>query len=265
MPVPSTAGTSFQIRVPTVLRRGADAALTMESRVAGERVHVSGGTFALTGPTGATLSSGSVGHTGGVASFTVPSSALPDTLAFGEGYREVWTLTTTDGTVIATRPAILARYALACPVTQETLEASLPDLSDLMRGSVDHLQTFIDTAWVDAVNRLLAAGVIPEHVVDVNQLDKPIRCAALAEAFRYFSVANPQVERWPQLAEGYRKESEAAWATFARSRMDADQDGNADNQNRASVGGVMRTNGSVGWPYMTEPRTRSRGGGWRGL
>lgn len=266
MPVPSTAGNSFQVRIPSSLTRGADNALRMEASVNGARVAITGGTFSLYGPTGtAIVDAQNVTVSSGVATYTVLAASLPSTLDMGDGYREVWALTYSGGSAVATRPAILVKYPLICPVTQATIEGAFPAVSDLMRGNTTHLQGFIDQAWVDAVNRLLAAGVIPEHIVDVNQIEKPVRAAALANLFRFFSVTQPQVERWPQLVDSFTREAEASWAVYLRSRLDTDQDGVADSSERTNVGGVLRTNGSAAPAYTTSPWVASGHGAWRRL
>jgi len=262
MTVPSEAGHSYSVRTTTVLARSRANPLAIRDEINGAAVSPTSGVFELIGPDGSVVSTGATATAGGVTTYTVPSVDLPTTLAFGEGYREVWTLTYAGPTTyIATRPAVLAKYPLVCPVTQTGLQAVMPNLSDLMRGTTTTLQPFIDTAWIDMVNRMMADGVLPSAIVDVNQVESHLKYASLGNAFNAFAVANPQNETWYRMARDYERKAETAYQTIARSRTDADQDGIADSTDRASVAAVMRLRGAPGWPY----RTAGGGNGWRNL
>lgn len=262
MTVPSELGHSFSVRTTTVLARGMANTLRMVDEISGSAVSPVSGVFALIGPDGSTVSTGSTATAGGVTTYTIPSGDLPSSLPYGEGYREVWTLTYTGGAVhVATRPAVLCKYPLVCPVTQSGLHAVVPNLSDLMRGNTTSLQPFIDTAWIDIVNRMMADGVLPHTLVDVNQLEGHIKYAALANAFRAFAIGNPQNESWYRAAGDYDRRAEVAYNTLARSRVDNDQDGQPDSSDRVSASPVLHLRGGNGWPY----RTIGGGGGWGGL
>ena len=262
MTVPSELGHSYSVRTTTVLARGMANALRMVDEINGSAVSPTSGVFTLIGPDGSTVSTGATATAGGVTTYTIPSGDLPSTLAFGEGYREVWTLTYTGGAVhTATRPAVLAKYPLVCPVTQSGLQAVIPNLSDLMRGNTSTLQPFIDTAWVDMVNRMMADGVLPHTLVDVNQLEAHLKYASLANAFRAFALGNPQNESWYRAAGDYERRAEAAYNNLARSRVDNDQNGIADSNDRESVSPILHLRGGNGWPY----RTVGGGNGWGGL
>lgn len=262
MTVPSESGHSYSVRTTSVLARGMANALRMVDEINGEAVSPVSGVFALIGPDGSTVSTGATATAGGVTTYTIPSGDLPATLAFGEGYREVWTLTYTGAVVkVATRPAVLAKYPLMCNVTQSTLNGLIPNLSDLMRGDVDDLQCFIDNAWVDMVNRMMADGLLPSTIVDVNQLEAHLKYASLANAFRAFSITNPQNASWLANAKDYEGKAERAYNSLARTRLDVDQDGVADSTDRTSVSPVVGLRGGDGWPY----RLVGGGGGWGGL
>ena len=262
MTVPSESGHSYSVRTTTVLARGRAATLRMVDEINGAAVSPTSGTFTLYGPDGATVSTSATTTAGGVTTATVPAVDLPATLAFGEGYREVWTLTYTGPNVFeATRPAVLAKYPLVCPVTESGLKTVIPNLTDLMRGTTRTLQPFIDTAWIDMVNRMMADGVLPSTLVDVNNLEAHLKYASLANAFNAFALGNPQNESWYRAARDYERKAEIAYTALARSRVDNDQDGTADSTDRLPASPLIRLRGGPGWRY----RTIGGGGGWGGL
>lgn len=258
MPIPTEVGAAFRVRLPVVLVRAAANTSTLQPDLGGDGVVASTATYTLYSPTGASLATPtpSISGTTGLVSVTISAGDLPTTLAFGERYREVWSLTIGGKTQLVTRSAVLARYPLHCPVTQRDLDAEYPDLASMLRATSDDLQAFIDSAWEEAVRRLLAGGKWPEQIVDAESLIDPVKHLALAKVWRFYSVQGGQGGRAAELATEHAREAEV---TFARVsfRVDADQDGVADGDDRAAGLTVLTRSPAPSYNYR---RSYSRGG-----
>lgn len=245
MPIPSEAGFTFRVRAPSVLERERAFPSRMEARLAGALVAPTSGTYTLLSPTGATVSTGAVSVSGSVATYTVPSGDLPSTLAFGGGYVEEWDLDISGRTYTARRPAYLARRALWCPITQADLEGLYPYLATTQSEDAANLQSYIDEAWADGLQRLLTDGMWPETIVDVDALREPVRELALGYTFRALSLGSRE-GRWADLKREHLDSADRAWARFT-TRTDNAQTGTASSQDRTGPPTVRR-NGAP--PYL---------------
>lgn len=246
MPIPGDVGMTFRVRAPAVPERGRAFATSMEARLGGSLVAPASGTYTLLSPTGAVVSTGAVTVTGSVATYTVPSGDLPSTLAFGGGYVEEWDLVFSGSTRTARRPTYLSRRALWCPITQADIEALYPFLSSTQSEDAPSLQSYIDEAWADSLQRLLQTGTWPESIVDVDALRIPVRELSLHYIFRALTLGSNQT-RWAELSREHSQAAEAAWAKVTV-RRDVDQDGAADSTTRVGAIGQLRRNGAP--PYI---------------
>jgi hypothetical protein len=244
-----------------VLERGRSATVRIEDRLGASKVAPVSGTVTLYGPDGATIATPTVSIVSSVATATISSGDLGATLGYGEGYRLVWTLTYSGGsTQIATQPAILARWALQCPVTQADLEALYPGLPSSLRTADGTAQSFIDEAWAACIRKLLADGRWPDAIIDVDQLHEPVRHAALAMMFRFQAAAG--VTGAGDLADKHERMATTAWAGV-RVREDGDQDGVADTQNRRGLTFAISRGGATVYRYARGVQWhRNGGGGW---
>lgn len=256
MPIPGVDGVSHRVRLPAVLTRGRASVSRMETRLGADLVAPTSGTYTLYSSTGSTVYTGTVTIASSIATITVPALSLPSTLALGDGYREVWALTYSGGSVYdATRPAILARYAVHCPVTQADLHNEYPDIASQINATPTTLQGFIDAAWEDVVRRLLSEGKWPEQIVDVETLVEPVRELAFAKFFRFYSVSSPGTERYSALSDLHANTYRTSWASV-RYRPDIDGDGNADGTQRIGAQGIIRMNAPSFYDYRTTGRGR---------
>lgn len=227
----------------------------MEDRLGADLVAPTSGTYTLIDSSGGTVYSGAVTITGSIATVTIPSTSLPVTLSLGDGYRELWSLTYSGATYDATRPAILARYAVHCPVTQADLQNEYPDLASTINASTTTLQGFIDAAWEDVVRRLLSEGKWPEQIVDVETLVQPVRELALSKFFRYCGVGNQNAPHFDTLSERHAQAYKSAFGSV-KYRIDSDGNGAADNSTRVSAATVIRMNAPDPYAYRTTARGR---------
>ena len=173
--------------------------------------------------------------------------ALAATVAYGDGYREEWSLVIDGVTTVGAREAYVARRALHCPVTQADLESRHPRLATLMGTAASDLQSFVDEAWSACLQKLTSAGRWPESIVEPTSLRGYVQAHALYLIFRSMLTSTQAgVDRYAALAEGYRIEAASLWADV-RFRADTDQDGTADNADRRGAAQVVRR-AVAGWP-----------------
>ena len=245
MPIPSDIGHTFRVRAPSVYERGVAQTVSMECRLAGSLVAPASGTMTLRSPTGSTVWTGAVTITSGIARAAV--DALAATVAYGDGYREEWSLVIDNVTTVGAREAYVARRALHCPVTQADLESRHPRLATLMGTAASDLQSFVDEAWSACLQKLTSAGRWPESIVEPTSLRGYVQAHALYLIFRSMLTSTQAgVDRYAALAEGYRIEAASLWADV-RFRADTDQDGTADNADRRGAAQVVRR-AVAGWP-----------------
>jgi hypothetical protein len=257
MPIPSDVGLTFRLRAPEVYERGVAHTTRLEARIGGSLVAPSSGTFTLYDPGGSVVYTGSVTISSSVATITVPALSLPDTLSFGDSYREEWVLVESGRTVTGRREAYVARKALHCPVTQADLEAVHPRLATTMGNAASSLQGFIDEAWADTLVAMVSTGQWPEAIVEPTQLRVFVRELSLYYVFRsLLTGSGVGADRYQALSDEHKGRADTAWAGV-RYRQDFDQDGVADDEERKSPGGgIVSRSGAPNWYYGAHNRRR---------
>ena len=247
MTIPTDIGATFRVRCPEVYERGRAHATKIEARLGASLVAPSSGSFQLLSPTGAVVASPAVTITGSIATATVAAVDLPDTLSFGPGYIEEWTLTIGGVVQIARKDAWLARRALFCPVTQADLEQLHPALGASVRSGTGSLQAQIDSVWTDTLGKLYATGQWPARILEPSTLSAYVRNRALAAVFRSFMVgsATPGNNN-NELATYYDNEADRAWGSI-QYLADDDQDGKADSDERQGPGGPIARSSPPDW------------------
>lgn len=259
MPLPGESGFAPRIRTTVVLERGRAGQLRQEYRSGADMVPPASGTVSLiASPSGAVVfTKNVVAADDDAAVADYDAEDLPASLAFGSGYRIVWDVTPTgqDHPVQTAVPAMLARYALHCPVTQADLEGEYPDLAAQLNTTSGNLVSFIDGAWAEVLQRLLAAGQWPDAIVDVDQLAEPVKNFALSKFLRFASVTlnREDLRRW---AEDHERLAVAAWGRVAV-RRDTNQDGTADSEDRSPPTQPLVRSAPRGQSYARPYRGRS--------
>ncbi len=120
------------------------------------------GTYELVDSTGTVKASGSISVDG---TTVISSTVATGSLEPGDAYRERWRVTMDDGVEASTeREAIVCRFLLSCPIGPADITRMSPqldpDFDKNISGTLD-LDEFIDEAWVQIQNRLIAAGRRP--------------------------------------------------------------------------------------------------------
>lgn len=259
MTIPTERGAGFRTRLPAVLVRGADSPTRLQAYLNNAAQTVSSATYTLRGETGEPLVDAAVVSgepwASGVVVHTVPASALPATLPYGQRYREEWRVVISGTTHTVTRGAAVVRTPLTCPVTPLDLLAENPSLQARLRNSTTTLQGYIDQAWEDVVVRLLRVNTFPEAIVDVETMIEPLRELAMSKYWRWAaSEGGEQGSMAMQLARDAQAAYERSFASVSY-RVDADQDGVIDSETRHSA---VRLTRNMGPPYRYPSPTGRR-------
>jgi hypothetical protein len=228
---------------PDLLVRGRAQTVEMRVEYAGAVVSVtaSGSTFSLLKPDGtAIVDAEAVTVTAGVPSFALTTVHLPSTLTpLGEGYQEVWTLVTPTGTRIVDREAALCLRPLVPVVSQATLLEDYPNLMTFVGATaITHLQTFITSAWIEIVNRLVGEGHLAYLIKSGSAFRRPHKELSYAKLFGWLALHQAARGNWLELATKHQAAYEAAWKAMSF-RTDDDHDGRVDDNSTRRGGGVV--------------------------
>lgn len=168
--------------------------------------------------------------TDSVATYTVPA-ALTSGRARGMGWRVLWSLTLADGSVVTPRnDAALVRTLLYPVVTDADLIARAPALNPAVNHRIsknENYQPFLDEAWLEIQQRLIATGNRPNLVTTPHALRSVHLYLTLSLIFD--DLAARMDGHYGERAAHYRALYREAWASLNLSK-DVDDDGVADEQ-----------------------------------
>lgn len=195
----------------------------------GELVEPSAATYTLYSPTGQELASPTAAIVSGVATVTVPSTAVD---SLDEGYRELWTLTIDGEDHTKYRDAAVCRSPLQCPISQLDLEALYPTLTQNLGTMATSFQTFIDQAWAKILRKMRSSGDMPYIVVQASSLYDSAQHLALHLAHRWW-YGQSGGEHFLAQADYHWSQYEQEWGAVSF-EVDRDQDGVSDDRDRVS-------------------------------
>lgn len=177
----------------------------------------------------------------GTVSVNIPALDLPSTLAFGEQYQERWILTLGGIPRTVRRIAILARFELHPPVSEEELVAG--EYPDLVEGLGDYgttLQPFMDTAWAECLRWLWRQGTPSDLLVDASEVYDWYRHTVLLRVFKLQAKMQPG-DRIEGLWR-YHEEKATAARQGAAHTVDRDRSGLPDSYAREPAAQVVHVN-----------------------
>lgn len=219
-------------RSPDVIQRGVaqTLSLTLYSDVS---FTLSSGTFSLYDANNtARISAAAVTVSSPTASYALGSTALND-YAFGEGWREEWTLTLGSGEVHTfRRPAILAfrqLYPTVQPSDLSDLHCDLPQLATYtVDGETTTWEVFawrkLDVTWSALIRWLWQGGKLPNRLSGLSLHD--LHLYATLEAI-YRDLRAQQGDRFDRTMIDYMGKATALRAS-ASLEYDSDDDGAPD-------------------------------------
>lgn len=203
---------------PDPIQRDSSATLSIEvgDVTTGERptITTAGSSFALYDRNGVALITGGAVTTPskGIAAYAMSAASVPDTLALGEGYREVWTLVI-DGTAYTVeRDAALCRLVPTLSLVAEDLYTIDPSLD----GAWPQRQA--DTHWRPQLDE--AARVIHQRLWEMRRRPwlvwskgSPRQCALHYALALCYGTAETRLgdSRWGQERARHMEAYEREW------------------------------------------------------
>lgn len=125
------------------------------------------GVFTLYDQSKAVIVSGATSVVDGVHQYTVPGSAIPDTVSLSGFWQEEWVFTFQDGHVETfRRDAYLCLRLLHPVVTEPMLVRRVADLQTLRPPTLSDYSTYIAEAWGIIQRRLLQDGKRPYMIMN---------------------------------------------------------------------------------------------------
>ncbi len=187
---------------------------------------------------------------GGVVSVEVPAADSTD-WNIGELYQTRWFLQVdgeTDARVFR-RPAVVARFVLAPPISDRDLEdGNYPDLTDQLAGfglTGDNgeatLQPYIEEAWNVVLRKLFKVNRWPDLIFSVEDLVEPVREEAWSRIFRFLFQKAGAGSKFETLWTEHRQNAKSEWSSLS-ARFDEDGDGLPDSEERDAMAGAVHLN-----------------------
>lgn len=187
----------------------------------------------------------------GQAACAVLAADLPETLPYGDGYREEWTLVI-DGTAYTVhRDACLCRMVPMPAVSAQDLYNRHTELQDQNSWPAGQSgvgwKPQIDEAFIEIQQRLWDAGKRPWLRWSQGSIRMAHMYLTLSICFRLSATNAGADSRWWELAEDYQRKFDAEWAKL---RFDTiDEESGLKNPLQESAAGNIQ--GSAGPRYTT--------------
>lgn len=231
---------TFRTAYPDRLQRGRGVVVSMPVYRSGALVAPTqaGSLFSFLDPSGtAIVDEAAVTVTASIATYALTSTHLADTLAFGEGYQEVWKLILPDGTTrTVDREAAVSLRPLVPVVTDADIQGEYPEIYTLLGETQSSLQGWLDSAWKRILGRLIAEGHNPDNIKSHWSFRNPHMDLTASLFFRRLAAARKNQESYLQLAETHMAAYEAAWKGLNWT-TDDDGDGRVDDPSKRRAGG----------------------------
>lgn len=232
---------------PTVLRRAAPQRTRFGLYRAGVLVAPASATYELRSPSSVVVvaeDTATVAADGSLY-YDLVALDLPATLAYGEGYVEIWTPTLTgppEEVRTYRRAATLGRFELAPPLGEAELVAgAYPDLLLHAGGAFGGtFQPILDQAWGHVLRTLWGKGTPGTVVVDAGDLFDWYRELSLTRIFGALYAADAN-DRWRTLWTDHRDAERAARSALTL-RIDLDHEGPAADLGRVSPATAVHVN-----------------------
>ena len=240
--MPDTAYTA-RFEIPDLIERGRDNLLKCWTYHNGTLSEPSSGTVSIYDASNTAIVSAAAVTIAGAppktAQYNLTAATLSG-LSLEEGWRVEWALTMADGVVHTFRnDAALVRARLYPVVTDADLFRRHPDFDPADAASVAvagiNYQEYIDEAWIEIQQQLIARGNRPNLVMSPSSLRFVHLYAVLELVCRHFSSTAGDGSRWAELAEVYGQKTAAAWAGL-NFLYDTDDDGQADDPQSRRTG-----------------------------
>lgn len=223
---------------PEILEAGRDSVLTCEVWLNDGLVLPASGTLTVISPDNTTVvSARAVTFPASVATCTVLST---DLTAYdpSDGWRFEWILTIGTEVHTFTREGALVYRRLYCPITAKELIERHSDLQRRKPAQKASYQEYIDAAWGDIEDMMIAAGKRPWLTLSVTALREPVRLKALECIYEDFSVGGPETAEWARMLD-YRERFSKCWDSLVLTQRDPTTGAAADAGHRRGMQPTM--------------------------
>ena len=238
---------------PDVLQRGRANTVALQVWRDGALVAPTAATVTLVRPAGTLILDGVVAPiVADVATYTIGAGSLPATEPTGRLYQLRWSLTLGGLARSVNRACTVAAYPMILPVTDVDLtEGEYPDLVDQLGDYGSNLQSFLEAGKREVLRELEQAGTWTDRISGPSDLYEPIKQAAFVKIFRFLFNTNDS-ERSERLMEIHAARYSEVMGNL-RTRMDSDDDGTPDSEDRESTSRIMHRGGAT-WFRRSDPR-----------
>lgn len=221
-----------RIPLPYYLVRAAENVVRCPLEQDGALLVPTSGTGTLIDPAGAEVHTAALAVVDGVATYTIPSTALPATLPYGARWQIAFSLAAAGTTLAPRNPAFLCRSELVPVVGDGDLYARQSALAPAREGvihSEDGFQLKREEAWICLIGKLWQRGSVPHLIAEPSALRE---ChLTLTLALIYEDFATRLNEAYGSAAAMWRQRFEAEFAGLSF-LYDTDQDGVIDTLKR---------------------------------
>lgn len=235
---------SAGIAYPSLIVRATDTPVAFPIYRDGALVAPTSGTYTLKGPSGTAVVTHAVTIASSIATYTIPAASLPASLALGEGYIEVWSLSFSGETAarVFTRTAALALCPIYPVVSDADLIAEYGPLADQYTGTFTTYQGSIDQAWKQILSRLIDEGRLPYMIRTPDALRQAHLHLSLSKVFQGFGL-NADGNHYRELCKEENRKYDEAFRRMSV-QLDQAQTGLVDNpMARQSGTGLIAING----------------------
>lgn len=234
--------------LPDLIVRGVDSALDLRVELDGAAVTPTALTLSVFRPDGSALVS-AISVTPGSTSTSTIAAATTTAESLGDDWRVEWSATISGSVHVFKNEAAVVRTKLWPVITDADLFARASGLdpsSSTSLTSVSTYQSYRDEAWIELQHRVISEGQRPYLVMSPTALREAHLYLSLALVFE--DLATRLNDAYEMRASSFRRHYEAAWSRLTF-RYDADEDGNAGNEDRrrASRGTVWLSGGRPRW------------------
>ena len=234
-------------RSPTLIERGRDNELVCVVYRDGVIVAptAAGSSVSIYSRDSTIVDAAAITVTDSKATYTLPAATVADE-DLAEGWRVEWTLVIAGETHVMRNDAALVRARLYPVITDLDLYRRHPDLNPSHDASLvpsgTNYQEFLDEAWAELQNALIAKGSRPNLIMTPSSLRAVHLYKVLEMIFLDFSSTSGD-GKYDGLADRYAGKAAEAWRDL-NFLYDADDSGEADDvRARRSAVGSIWTNG----------------------
>jgi len=230
----TTTYTTARFLSPDYLTQGADNVISCPLWASGALVAPTSGTVSVyDAGNNLVVNAAAVTVAASIATYTIPASVLPSTLARGMGWRIEWSLVVSTITTVYRNSAGLVKSQLAPVVTDADLFRRVSGLNPAGTAplsSLTNYQAYLDEAWISLLGKLTGKGNLPHLIMEPTALREPHLFLTLSLIFSDFRTRLDN-DKWAEQAKEYDEKYSKAWDGLAF-EYDTSDSGQSDGRRK---------------------------------